>query len=134
MNKDETEVHKTLSAINNAWRNCRTEEMKSYLHPNIVMKLPGFSQDIKGRKALIDGFNEFCTNAQVLEYSESDEQINVIGNCAVVSFKFEMIYEREKYRDKSTGRDLWIFETQGKNWVAVWRTMLDVNEVRLFEK
>ncbi len=48
--------------------------------------------------------------------------------------RFEMVYEREKYRNKSTGRDFWIFERQEKNWIAVWRTMLDVNEVRLFEK
>ena len=134
MNKDETEVHNTLSAINDAWRSGRPEEMKNYLHPNIVMKLPGFSQDIIGSKILIESFKEFCTNAKVLEYSESDEQINVIGNCAIASFKFEMIYEREKYRDKSTGRDFWIFERQEKNWIAIWRTMLDVKEVRLFEK
>jgi Domain of unknown function (DUF4440) len=134
MNKEEMEANETLSAINNAWRNRNPEEMKKYLHPDIVMILPGFSGEIIGREKLIDGFKEFCTNAEVLEYSESDEQINVVGNCAVISFKFEMVYERTTYRDKSTGRDLWIFDRQDNKWIAVWRTMIDVNEVRLFEK
>lgn len=134
MNKYETEVHNTLTAINNAWRNGQPEEMKNYLHPKIILKLPGFSGEITGREAMIEGFTEFCTNAKVLEYSESDEQINVIYNCAVVTFKFEMLYDREKYRDKSTGRDLWIFEKQGKNWLAVWRTMVELEEVRILEK
>ena len=70
----------------------------------------------------------------VFEYSESDEQINVVENCAVVSFKFEMIYEREKYRNKSTGRDFWTFLKEEDNWLAVWRAIIDVNEIGLIEK
>ena len=134
MKKDEIEIHNTLTAINSAWRSGHPEEMEIYLHPQIIMKLPGFSGEIIGREVLINSFIEFCTNAQVLEYSESDEQINVIGNCAIATFKFEMIYERTKYRDKSNGRDFWIFERQGNNWTAVWRTMMDLNEVRVLEK
>ncbi len=56
MNKDETEIHNILSAINDAWRNGRPEEMKSYLHPNIVMKFPGFSREITSSKNLIESF------------------------------------------------------------------------------
>ena len=134
MKKEELEVHNTLSAINNAWRNNQPVEMKKYLHPDIKMMLPGFSGLITGREILIDSFVVFCTNAKVLEYSESNEQINVTGNCAVATFKFEMLYEGEKYRDKSTGRDFWIFERQGKNWIAVWRTIMELNEVSVSEK
>lgn len=28
----------------------------------------------------------------------------------------------------ATSRDLWIFQQQGHAWLAVWRTMLDLNE------
>ena len=107
--------------------------MKIYLHPDIVMKFPGFSGEIIGCETLIESFKEFCTNAKVIEYFESDELINVIGNSAVITFKFEMVYERTNYRDKSTGRDFWIFERQDNNWVAVWRTMLDLKDVKLIE-
>ena len=134
MNKDEVALHNVLRKINNSWLTGRPEEMKIYLHPQIVMKFPGFSGEITGREKLIESFKEFCTNAQILEYSESDEQINVIGNCAIVVFRFEMIYEKRKYRDKSTGRDFWIFEKEDDNWLAVWRTMMDVNETKLIEK
>jgi len=27
-----------------------------------------------------------------------------------------------------TGRDLWVFQKQGRGWIAVWRTMLDLEE------
>ena len=104
--------------------------MSQYLHPDIVMKFPGFSEEVVGRDALLASFVEFCTNARVLEYQESNEQINVIGDCAVVSFQFEMLYERAKYQERSKGRDLWVFHYISEKWIAVWRTMMELEEIR----
>jgi hypothetical protein len=123
-------VHEALSAINQAWRSNAPLEMAQYLHPDIVMKFPKFLGEVVGRDALLASFVEFCTNARVLEYQESNEQINVIVDCAVVSFQFEMLYEREKYQEQSKGRDLWVFQYITGKWVAVWRTMMDLEEVR----
>ena len=94
------------------------------------MKYPGFSGEVAGRDALLASFVEFCANARVLEYQESNEQINVIGDCAVASFQFEMLYERAKYQERSKGRDLWVFQLISGKWVAVWRTMMDLEEIR----
>ena len=130
MDDPKIEVHKVISAISQAWRSNAPLEMSPYLHSDIVMKLPGFSGEVIGRDALLASFIEFCTNARVLEYRESDERINIIGECAIVSFQFEMLYERTKYRERSKGRDLWIFQCIYGNWVAVWRTMIELEEVR----
>jgi ketosteroid isomerase-like protein len=130
MSKAERQVHETISAIGEAWRTGRPADMTDYLHPDIVMKLPGTSGQIVGRDALIDSFKEFCTNAKVLEYRETDEQITVEGKCAVASFSFEMLYERATYRERSKGRDLWVFERDADRWIAVWRTMVDLDEAR----
>ena len=124
------QVHEVLSAINQAWRDNTPLGMSQYLHPGIVMKYPGFSGEVIGRDALLASFVEFCTNARVLEYQESNEQINVIGNCAVASFQFEMLYERTQYQERSKGRDLWVFQCISDKWVAVWRTMMELEEVR----
>ena len=130
MKDSKLKVHEVLSAINQAWRSNTPLGMSQYLHPDIVMKYPGFSGEVAGRDALLASFVEFCTNARVLEYQESNEQINVIVDCAVVSFQFEMLYEREKYQEQSKGRDLWVFQYITGKWVAVWRTMMDLEEVR----
>jgi Domain of unknown function (DUF4440) len=130
MEDSKLEVHKILSAINQAWRSNAPLEMSQYLHSDIVMKFPGFSGEVAGRDALLASFVEFCQNAQVLEYQESNEQINVIGDCAVASFQFEMLYERAKYQERSKGRDLWMFQCISGKWVAVWRTMMDLEEIR----
>ena len=130
MEDSKIKVHKVLSAINQAWRSNSPLEMSQYLHSDIVMTFPGFSGEVAGRGALLASFVEFCSNARVLEYQESNEQINVIGECAVATFQFEMLYERTKYQERSKGRDLWVFQYISGKWVAVWRTMLELEEVR----
>ena len=65
---------------------------------------------------------------EVVSYAESDHQVDLAGNSAVASFRFEMVYARDGASYRSTGRDLWVFERQGDGWLAVWRTMLDLAE------
>jgi hypothetical protein len=109
-------------------------EMYEYLHPEITMALPGFNQKVVGRHTFLASFVEFCANAQIVEYSESDENINVIDKVAVASFKFEMIYDRAAYRARSTGRDVWVFENVGDRWLAVWRTMIELQETKDYRR
>ena len=98
------------------------------IHPDIVMIFPGFSGRIRGREAFLAGFLDFCQNAKIHEFREDDHQVDVAGDIAVVTFRWEMVYQRSGERFRSTGRDLWVFQNQSGAWIAVWRTMLDVQE------
>lgn len=130
MSIPEIEVHGVLAAINKAWRESQPMEMYEYLHPDITMALPGFKEKVVGRHTFLASFVEFCTNAQVIQYSESDESINVVGRVAIATTKFKMIYDRGQYRARSSGRDVWVFELTGDKWLAVWRTMIELEESR----
>jgi len=130
MEDSKLNVHNVLSAINHAWRSNAPFAMSQHLHPGIIMKSPGFSGEVVGRDALLASFVDFCTNARVVEFHESNEQIDVVGDCGIASFQFEMLYERAKYRERSKGRDLWVFQCISGKWVAVWRTMMELEEVR----
>jgi len=124
------EVHAVLASINEAWREGHPSSMAEHLHPEIVMALPGFEQIVRGRETLIASFDEFCKNARVLEYEESGEHIDAIGDCAVATFRFKMLYERAAYREMSQGRDLWVFHREQDRWIAVWRTMIELSAER----
>jgi hypothetical protein len=130
MNDRQREVHAAMAAINKAWREGEPLAMAGMLHAGIVMVMPGFSGTVTGRQALLDGFVEFCSNARVVEYEESDEQIQVIDDLAVLTFRFAMVYERPGYRARSKGRDMWVFRSIGGKWLALWRTMMELEETR----
>ena len=123
-----TEVATVLARINRAWLDRRPADLEPLFHPAFTMVFPGFSGRAEGREANIAGFTDFCTHATVHEYRERDQKIDVIGDTAVASFAYEMVYERSGKRSRATGRDLWVFAQTKGSWLAVWRTMLDLAE------
>jgi hypothetical protein len=64
----------------------------------------------------------------VHSYREGDPQIDVAGETAVMSYTFEMLYERSGEKFLATGRDLWVFTRHERQWLGAWRTMLDIDE------
>jgi uncharacterized protein (TIGR02246 family) len=117
-----------MQRINRAWLDRRPEDLAPLVHPNITLVFPGFSGRGEGREAIVAGFTDFCRNATVHEYREADHQVDVIDDTAVTTFTYEMVYERSGKRNRASGRDLWVFARQGSEWIAVWRTMLDLAE------
>jgi hypothetical protein len=118
----------TMRRINRVWLDGRVDDLGPMVDPEIVTVFPGFTGRMQGRHEFLAGFRDFCDNAKVQEFRDYNYQSDVAGNIAVATFQYEMIYERSGERYRATGRDLWIFQSQGDNWIAVWRTMLDTQE------
>ena|SRR6266404_2427862 len=117
-----------MCLINRAWRDGQVEDLAPLVHPEVVMVFPDFSGTIQGREDFLAGFRDFRQNASMQEFREHDLHVDVAGDTAVVTFRYDMLYERSGQRYRSTGRDLWVFQKQGRGWIAVWRTMLDMEE------
>jgi ketosteroid isomerase-like protein len=124
----EDDVREAMENIQSAWRENRARDMIPHLHPDVVMALPGFAGVIKGRHILVTSFVEFSKSARVLQYGESNQNVEVVGDTAIVTFEFQMTYERGDYRGLSKGRDCWVFARDDDRWLAVWRTMMDVSD------
>jgi ketosteroid isomerase-like protein len=118
----------TMRQINRTWLEGRVDDLAPLVHPEIVMVFPGFAGRIQGREVFLAGFREFCRSARIQEFREHDNQVDVAGDTAVISFRYDLVYERSGERYRSIGRDLWVFQQQGAEWIAVWRTMLDLEE------
>jgi prepilin-type processing-associated H-X9-DG protein len=118
----------TMRRINRAWLDGHVEDLVPLVHPEIVMVFPGFTARMQGREEFAGGFRDFCHNARVYQFREHDHQVDVAGDTAVVTFRYDMLYERSGGRYRAAGRDLWVFQQQGSGWIAVWRTMLEIEE------
>lgn len=122
------DVEKLVRRINRSWLDGRPREMRSMLHPDVVMVFPGFVGRTSGADAMIAGFEEFGASAEVLSFDESNFEVDVVGGTAVVTYSFSVTYERSDRRYLSTGRDFWIFGRVNDEWKATWRTMLNLHD------
>ena len=121
-------VAEAIRRINDAWVNGRAEDLAALVHPDVVLALPGFGGREVGRMSFVAGHREFAASATIHGFREHDQAIDVVGDTAVVTYRYELDYERSGERYRSLGRDLWVFRKQDTGWLAVWRTILDVEE------
>ena len=121
-------VVETMNRINRAWLAGRVDEMAPMIHRDVVMVIPGFAGRTQGRDHFLKGFREFYQSATIHEFSDTERAVDVVGDPAVISFLFAMVYERNGGRFRATGRDFWVFHREAAAWVAVWRTMFDLGE------
>lgn len=122
-------VAAAMRKINETWLAGRVDDLAALVHADIVIVLPGLGGRAQGRDGFLAGFRDFCENARVHDFRPEDEQVDVVGRTGVASFRYEMLYERSGQRYRATGRDVWVFERHEQGWLAVWRAMLDMNEV-----
>ena len=122
------DVADVLRKINQCWLEGRPRDMSRHLHPEIVLIVPGFAGRISGRDAFIAGFVDFCENARVVSFQESEHQVDRFDDAAMATFHFDMVYERDGARYHTSGRDVWAFTHQTEEWLGCWRTMVDVRE------
>src|SRR5262249_39711260 len=99
-----------MRQINQAWLTGQIEDPAPLVHRDIVMVLPGFAGRVQGRDQFLAGFSDFCQNAKVFEFREHDQQVDVAGETAVVTVRWEMVYERSGARYRCGGRDIWVFQ------------------------
>jgi len=117
-----------LGRIRAAWREGRPRDMAELLDEDVAMAFPEFAGRLEGRDALIASFEDFQKAARVVEYREGDVQVDGAEDAGVAQVPFEMVYEREGRRWRSTGWDVWVFARRGKRWRAIWRTLQGLAE------
>ena len=103
---EEKQVSDLIDRINSAWSTGHPEELEPCFDKNIVMVLPGFGGRAEGRAAVLSGFEDFCENAHIRGFKEIDRQVDVRGCVAVVSFGFDIEYERGLPYDLREGLSL----------------------------
>src|SRR5436305_12807389 len=102
--QDSRGVADTMRRINDAWVGGRVDAMTPLLHAEIVMVVPGVGVRVRGRDAFLAGFRGFVESATLHAFRPDEYQIDVINHTAVVSFGYEMTYERTGERWRATGR------------------------------
>lgn len=128
---NQDEVRHTLQRISAAWRDRCYQELAILFDENIVMVLPGLSARIEGRAAVVDSYMEFMEHSAVGDYWEDEPTIDVWGDTAIASYRWEMTWVSGGISENAAGYDVFTFSrrTDGdQGWRAVWRTMaLDVS-------
>ena len=129
MKNDRQEIRKLLAKINQAWLSGRVKELKNYFHRDVVFVSPGFVGRTSGKSRCVQSYKEFTDQATIRDFKESDHAIDVWGDTAVASLRFEIDYEMNDTDYHELGHDLFVLVRRNTKWLAVWRTMITLQDI-----
>jgi ketosteroid isomerase-like protein len=117
----EVAVRAILERIDNAWHHKQFSGLESCFHEDAVIVGPGYVEFGRGRQKCAESYKEFASNAQILDYKESNHSLRIWHNTAVYTFHWEMTYQREAGPKHDTGTDQMVLEQTPEGWQVVWR-------------
>jgi hypothetical protein len=128
---DRYTIRKILQIINRAWLDNHLEMLNDYFDEKMVIMSQDFKNKTVGRKACILSYKQFIETAKILDYDQSDPQIEFWSNTGVAVYSFSLNYEMNNKKFSEKGEDIFVFnreEDDDNSWKAVWRT------ITVFEK
>jgi uncharacterized protein (TIGR02246 family) len=117
-------VRSVVGRISAAWQSRRYDELAGCLDEDVVLVAPGFQERLEGRAAFVQSYREFMESATITKYKESPPAIDVWGDTAVASYRWEMSWNAAGTSNHEAGHDIFVLRREGAgDWRAVWRTM-----------
>jgi uncharacterized protein (TIGR02246 family) len=126
----ELSIWELVVAANRAWREGRPKDVASLFHRDVVMEAADGSVACRGRDAMVQSFVEYTGAVDTLHFRETDHAVHVVGDTAVVSYGFDVIYEVEGKRHDEIGRERLVFVLDGGRWSAIWRMQTSAPRAR----
>jgi len=124
MTGDSRLVAAAIAEINAAWRENRVDDMVPFLHEDVVFMQPGGDARVQGRDLCVQSYRDFLASATMHEYNEHDPMIDVIGASAIVTCRFDCVYEFRSETHRESGIDMYVLFRDDDRWRVIFRTQV----------
>ena len=115
------EVVDAVRRINDAWLEGRPEDVTQDLDEDVVFVAPGFARRAEGRDAAVQSYRDFLASATIGQFTESDLSVDVWGDTAVASHRYEIEWTAKGKQHRDRGHDLFVFRRAAGTWRAAFR-------------
>jgi len=100
-------------------------ELSSFFHEDVVVVPPGFKTRAYGRDTCLKSYEDACSQMTFHKLGASEEQIEVYGSTAVVSYKYDCVWEYKDKQFEDDGHEIYVLSRNNREgWQIVWRTLI----------
>ena len=100
------------------------DKIAPFFHEDFTVVHPRFAARARGRDASLKTYEDACSQMTFEKLDASEEQIDVYGSTAVLSYKYDCIWEFKGRRLEDDGRELLVFVKDEGDWKVAWRTVM----------
>jgi len=112
-----------VEGINTAWTAGRAGEIGQWFDPQAVIVGPHFERAASGREACVAGYVDFSAHAEIDSFEVLNKHVDVIGDTAIVSYGFRMVYRMRGAIREDRGTDIFVLRNSESGWRVVWRML-----------
>lgn len=120
---DTQEILRLISKISEAWLGGDTNRLNLYFHPRMTISGPDLRRIGIGRDACVKSYQDFIRQTTIQEYTESEPNIDLYGDTAVVVCPWTITYEMKGETYREQGRDLLVLVHRENGWLVAWRAV-----------
>jgi uncharacterized protein (TIGR02246 family) len=132
--RDRERVAGILAAINDAWRTGPPHQVAAAIRPyfsdDAVIVAPNLARVARGGDAVAASYQEFVETTRVLRAMLGTPEIDVLGDVAVATVTWHMLYVFDGTETVDTGHDVYVLRRREGGWLVCWREVLS-SPVRL---
>jgi ketosteroid isomerase-like protein len=116
---DQREVIAFIKALNACWTKGNVEQLRSYIHADMVAITPMDRNILQGRNACLASWKKFTEMAKIFSWEEKDIQVRLFADTAIVTYYYDMLIEMGGNELALSGRDMFTLIREGGRWWAV---------------
>ena len=117
-------IRHVVAGISTAWRAGRISELHDFFADDVVLIAPGARARVQGRVAVVETYREFAENTATQDYRELALALDVFGDTAVATYRYEIEWTRDGAQNKEAGSDVLVLSRRAGKWKVVWRTIV----------
>lgn len=95
-----------------------------FFHDCVVMLPPGFNRRAEGKATCLRYYEDAGSQMVLHKLEGSDKHIDVWGNTAVVTYRYDCIWDYQGKTFKDNGYEILVFIKEDENWQITWRTSI----------
>jgi|SRR5271156_3661458 len=125
---DAEQIRAILEEINDAWRHGPPGDVAARIRPHFtadaVIVSPSLSRVARGGDAVAASYQDFATTTRVLRALLGTPEVDVLGEVAVATLTWHMLYVFDDIETVDTGHDVYVFARRDGRWLVCWREVL----------
>ena len=115
------DVLKAVQAFDRCWVEGRPEDIRQFLHAQVVFAGPHFQRLASGVDACVRSYHDFLAQAKVHDFLPYEYVVDLAGDSAVMTYRWTIDYEFGGARQKESGMDLLVWLHRAGRWLITWR-------------
>ena len=100
------------------------DRLSPFFHNSVIMPLPGINRRAEGKTTCLRYYEDACSQMVLHKLNSSDEQIDIWGNTAVVTYRYDCVWGYQGKTFTDDGYEISVFIKEGNDWQIIWRTLI----------